>query len=381
VAQGFKRLTPRGALGPSVSCQWSMAETTSLPSSAARAARSWSASGPESTRRPLRRARPAGGAVARRHAARRSGLRTLSGPDGDQLRAARAALEGRLVVSAIDDWQLTDGPRAPSRRQPLEALRHSGASGVSRRVCSHAHTEGGSWGPGETGAHIGVQLVGQAVDFLMLEVGQQRPARKLLVEGHREPAAPRAQRRVRRALLARAVCAHRRRARCQRLEGAGRAYLAAVTPEDDVIRGGVVTQRVPARARPGRSTPLNTAVFCTCSVSGLAVRARAGMRWWKTPPRTTSCSESDSGKTCAPCLRHALAAGAPPVGADRLCRERSPDRSPCARRGTFTVTLNKEFAHRALLPHYRHEKVGSFTDQLKTYVRARLPGPTLCMRA
>ncbi len=57
------------------------------------------------------------------------------------------------------------------------------------------------------------------------------------------------------------------------------------------------------------------------------------------------------------------------------------DRSPCARRGTFTVTLNKEFAHRALLPHYRHEKVGSFTDQLKTYVRARLPGPTLCMRA
>jgi len=136
VAQGFKRLTPRGALGPSVSCQWSMAETTSLPSSAARAARSWSASGPESTRRPLRRARPAGGAVARRHAARRSGLRALSGPDADQLRAARAAL-GRLVVSAIDDWQLTDGPRAPlgvSLLKPCATVGPQASAGACARM-------------------------------------------------------------------------------------------------------------------------------------------------------------------------------------------------------------------------------------------------------
>ncbi len=136
MAQGFKRLTPRGALGPSVSCQSSMAETTSLPS-AARAARSWSASGPESARRPLRGAAWRRATAPPAGRARRSGLRVLSGPDADQLRAARAALEGRLVVSAIDHWQLTDGPRAPlgvSLLKPCATVGPQASAGACARM-------------------------------------------------------------------------------------------------------------------------------------------------------------------------------------------------------------------------------------------------------
>ena len=137
MAQGFKRLMPRGAPGTVGQLPVIYGRDDEPSFNAARAACSWSASGPESTRRPLRRARPAGGAVARRHAARRSGLRTLSGPDGDQLRAARAALEGRLVVSAIDHWQLTDGPRAPlgvSLLKPCATVGPQASAGACARM-------------------------------------------------------------------------------------------------------------------------------------------------------------------------------------------------------------------------------------------------------
>ncbi len=137
-----------------------------------------------------------------------------------------------------------------------------------------------------------------------------------------------------------------------------------------------------ALARPGRS--LNTCKRPPCSVvlSGLAARAR---RYALSDDTTTNdiVFWSDRGEICAPRPFQALTTGAPPVGADRPSKERSPDASLCARRGRFTVTLNEEFARRALLPHFKHEKIDSLTNQLYSYVRARLPrtpGPTLCMR-
>ena len=128
-----------------------------------------------------------------------------------ELCAVGAAPPARMVYAG--------GPQRPAvfvsgvlhrLRPALQPHRQCGGGGVAAReqeccrgapaaqppadLSSRAHTEGGSW---ETGAHIGLQLVCEAADFLMPIVGQQRSVRKLLVEGDRERAAPRARRSVR----------------------------------------------------------------------------------------------------------------------------------------------------------------------------------------